>query len=45
LYETSQLVNGGERNYILATIGLYVQIYNLFISLLRILSIFSNRDR
>jgi modulator of FtsH protease len=45
LYETSQLVNGGERNYILATIGLYVQIYNLFISLLRTLSIFSNRDR
>jgi len=45
LYETSQIINGGERNYIMATIGLYVQIYNLFVSLLHILSAFAgNRD-
>jgi modulator of FtsH protease len=43
LFETSQIINGGERNYILATITLYVQIYNLFISLLQILSIFAGR--
>lgn len=45
LYQTSKLVNGGERNYILATIGLYVSIYNLFVSLLHIYSSFSgNRN-
>ena len=43
LYETSQIIHGGERNYIVATISLYVQIYNLFISLLHILSAFSGR--
>ena len=44
LYETSQLVHGGETNYIMATVGLYVQIYNLFISLLHILSALSGRN-
>ncbi|MFZ5520713.1 MAG: Bax inhibitor-1/YccA family protein [Pseudomonadota bacterium] len=34
LYETSRIVHGGETNYILATIGLYVSIFNLFTSLL-----------
>jgi modulator of FtsH protease len=43
LFETSQIVNGGERNYIMATITLYVAIYNLFISLLQILMAFSGR--
>jgi len=37
LYETSQIIHGGETNYIMATITLYVAIYNLFLSLLRIL--------
>jgi modulator of FtsH protease len=36
LFQTSQIINGGERNYIIATIGLYVSLYNLFISLLSI---------
>ncbi|MBP9764084.1 MAG: Bax inhibitor-1/YccA family protein, partial [Gammaproteobacteria bacterium] len=36
LFQTSQLINGGERNYIMATIALYVSIYNLFISLLQL---------
>ena len=34
LFETSRIVNGGERNYVLATVGLYVTIFNLFSSLL-----------
>ena len=42
LYETSQMVNGGETNYILATIGLYIAIYNLFTSLLHILGVFGD---
>lgn len=43
LFQTSLIINGGERNYIMATISLYVAIYNLFLSLLRILSMFSGR--
>ncbi|MGD0465553.1 MAG: Bax inhibitor-1/YccA family protein [Gammaproteobacteria bacterium] len=43
LFETSQIINGGETNYINATIILYVQIYNLFISLLQILTMFSGK--
>lgn len=43
LFETSQIINGGERNYIMATISLYVAIYNLFISLLQLLMAFSGR--
>ncbi len=45
LFTTSQIINGGERNYIMATISLYVAIFNLFVSLLRLLSVFGgNRD-
>jgi len=44
LFETSQIIRGGERNYILATIGLYVSIYNLFISLLQLLAAFNGED-
>ena len=43
LFETSQLVHGGETNYILATVTLYVSIYNLFLSLLQLIGAF-NRD-
>ena len=43
LYQTSAMIYGGERNYIMATISLYVSLYNLFISLLAILGIFSGR--
>ncbi|WP_252108786.1 MULTISPECIES: Bax inhibitor-1/YccA family protein [unclassified Halomonas] len=43
LYQTSEIVHrAGETNYILATITLYVSIYNLFVSLLSILGIMSN---
>ena len=40
LYQTSEIIHGGETNYILATISLYVSIYNLFLSLLQILGSF-----
>ncbi|ABM62158.1 Bax inhibitor-1/YccA family protein [Halorhodospira halophila] len=39
LYQTSEMVNGGEDNYIMATITLYVAIYNLFTSLLHLLGL------
>ena len=44
LYETSNIIHGGETNYIRATVSIYVSIYNLFISLLRLLFIFSSDD-
>ncbi len=44
LYQTSEIVNGGETNYIMATITLYVSIYNLFTSLLHLLGAFSGDD-
>ena len=44
LYETSNIIHGGETNYIRATVSIYVSIYNLFLSLLRLLSIFSSDD-
>jgi modulator of FtsH protease len=44
LFQTSEIIHGGERNYIAATVSLYVSIYNLFISLLNLLSSFSGRD-
>lgn len=43
LYETSNLIHGGETNYVMATVGLYVSIYNLFTSLLHLLG-FMNSD-
>ena len=42
LYQTSQIIYGGETNYIMATVTLYVAIYNLFLSLLHLLGIFSS---
>jgi modulator of FtsH protease len=36
LYQTSEMVHGHETNYIMATVGLYVSIYNLFLSLLQL---------
>ena len=41
LYQTSSIIHGGEDNYIMATITLFVSIYNLFLSLLQLLGIFS----
>lgn len=39
LFETSRIVSGGETNYVLATVGLYVSMFNLFTSLLSLLGI------
>jgi modulator of FtsH protease len=44
LYQTSEIIHGGETNYIMATVSLYISIYNLFLSLLQILGAFSNND-
>jgi modulator of FtsH protease len=44
LFDTSRIVNGGETNYVLATVSLYLSIYNIFISLLQILGAFSGND-
>lgn len=44
LYQTSQLIHGGETNYIMATVTLYVSIYNLFLSLLQLLGAFGGGD-
>jgi FtsH-binding integral membrane protein len=41
LYDVSQIVHGGETNYVMATLGLYMNIYNLFINLLSLLMAFS----
>ena len=44
LYQTSEIIHGGETNYIMATVSLYISIYNLFLSLLHILGAFSGND-
>lgn len=45
LFTTSLIIQGGERNYIMATTSLFVSLFNLFLSLLNILSYFAgNRD-
>jgi modulator of FtsH protease len=43
LYDVSRIVNGGETNYIMATMGLFLNIYNLFVSLLNLLLAFSGQ--
>jgi modulator of FtsH protease len=44
LFETSRIVNGGETNYLLATVSLYVSIYNLFTSLLSLFGLAGGDD-
>ena len=44
LVDTSRIINGGETNYIRATVGLYLNIYNLFIHLLHLLGAFGGDD-
>lgn len=44
LYDTSAMIHGGETNYIRATIQLYLDIFNIFIHLLRIIGGFSSDD-
>jgi len=44
LYQTSAIIHGGETNYIMATVTLYITIYNLFLSLLHLLGVFGGDD-
>lgn len=44
LFDTSRIINGGETNYIRATVGLYLSIYNLFTSILHLLGAFNGDD-
>jgi modulator of FtsH protease len=44
LFETSNIIHGGETNYIMATVSLYVSIYNLFTSLLHLLGAMSGDE-
>ncbi|MFB9884905.1 Bax inhibitor-1/YccA family protein [Balneatrix alpica] len=44
LYDTSSMVHGGETNYIMATISLYLSILNLFTALLQLVGFFSSDD-
>jgi modulator of FtsH protease len=41
LYDVSRIVNGGETNYIMATLAIYLDIYNVFSHLLRLLMTFA----
>jgi modulator of FtsH protease len=45
LYQTGDIINGGETNYVLATVSLYLSIYNLFVSLLQILGYANSNNR
>ncbi|MFP8967833.1 Bax inhibitor-1/YccA family protein [Pokkaliibacter sp. CJK22405] len=44
LYDTSNMVHGGETNYVLMTVSLYLNILNLFTALLQLVGAFSNDD-
>lgn len=44
LYETSNIIHGGETNYIMATVTLYVSIFNLFTSLLHLLGFMNGQE-
>lgn len=44
LFQTQQIVRGGERNYIMATVTLFVSIYNLFSSLLHLFGFLAGED-
>ena len=42
LFKTSEIIHGGETNYVMATVTLFVSIYNLFTSLLHLLGVFGD---
>ncbi|RUQ36329.1 MAG: Bax inhibitor-1/YccA family protein [Candidatus Competibacteraceae bacterium] len=44
LWQTSDIIHGGETNYIMATVTLYITLFNLFVNLLQILGVFSSDD-
>jgi FtsH-binding integral membrane protein len=45
LYDVQQIINGGETNYISATLSIYLDIYNIFVNLLNLLMIFGGNGR
>jgi hypothetical protein len=45
LFDTSRIIHGGETNYIRATVSLYLNIYNLFTSILHLLGAFGGDDK
>ena len=42
LFDTSRIIHGGETNYIMATVSLYLSLYNIFVNLLAILGMSSD---
>ena len=44
LFDTSRIIHGGETNYIRATVSMYLNIYNLFTSILHLLGAFGGDD-
>lgn len=44
LFDTSRIVNGGETNYIMATVSLYLNVYNLFVSLLQLMGVLGSDE-
>jgi len=43
LFQTNQIIKGGERNYITATVTLYISILNIFLTILQFLAMFAGR--
>ena len=44
LFDTSRIIHGGETNYVMATVSLYLSIYNIFVSLLHIFGLFGGDE-
>jgi modulator of FtsH protease len=44
LLQTSAIINGGETNYLMATVALYVSLFNLLVSLLQLLGVIAGED-
>jgi modulator of FtsH protease len=44
LYDVQRIVNGGETNYITATLSIYLDVYNIFANLLALLGLGGSRD-
>jgi len=44
LFDTSRIIHGGETNYIRATVGLYLSIFNIFVHLLHLIAVFTGGD-
>lgn len=44
LHDTSRMVNGGETNYVLATVSLYLNLFNIFVNLLQLLGVAGSDD-